>query len=257
MTCHQPDRSSGREPGEPRPVATLRSRSRPSARRDRAPARSHRPSRPARRPVPRSSAATWAGSRLFQALHQRREPEQPVDRGDRRREIERAPRRRRRTAASSSSNSPSGLTVGRIAEPAADRCRRRSRAVRARRGASARRWSRRRAPADRRQRWKPGTSLPATSASASVGRKGAPGGMVKRRGAAAAVHDAPTASARATAASASGMASGVPTVIQLPVHAHAEQPAGGDRRVEIAVERERLRSARRRRCAGWMIAAPA
>ncbi len=62
---------------------------------------------------------------------------------------------------------------------------------------------------------KPGVSRPVASALASVGRKAAPGGIVRTRGTATA-HEAPTASAFSTAASAGAMASGVPTVIQLP-----------------------------------------
>ena len=94
---------------------------------------------------------------------------------------------------------------------------------------------------------KSGTSRPPSSASASVGRNGTPGGIDRTRGAAPLIWH--SASARATAASASAMASGVPTVIQLSVHLHAEQPPGGDRRVEIAVERLRADRGILRRCA--------
>ena len=119
------------------------------------------------------------------------------------------PRRTRRAG-----GLPAGSPSGRLA------ARRTRCAARARRGASARRWWRRPASADRRPRRIPGPALP--RARLGQGRQEGRAGRDREdaRSASRRLID-PSPSAAATAASASGIASGVPTVIQLAVHLHA------------------------------------
>ena len=116
VTCHQPARLPGTSSRKPRPVRRLRSRSRPSARRGRAPARSASAAEAGTTISSSNSAATCAGSRLFQARTSGASCSRRSSARDRRRKIDRSrappartpPRpRRTRRAAGSPAGSPS------------------------------------------------------------------------------------------------------------------------------------------------------
>ena len=202
---------------------SLRSRSRPSARRGRAPARWHRRPRPAPPPLPRTAprhGPAAASSRRAPAAPE----EQPVDarrsaaqgRARRAASARRPPRPRRTRRA--------GGSTGRIAERPPSRSTK-TRAQLAR-GAARRHVD---GGVGQRQRvavagGSPGTSRPDSSASASVGRKGTPGGMEKTRGARGPLmllRPAPRGDRGLGQRDRVGRADGDPAA----VHRHAEQPA--------------------------------
>ena len=240
VTCHQPARLPDDQLAEPRSSRRLRSRSRRSARRGRAPARWHRPPMPARSPPPRTAPrhAPAGGS-------SRRAPA--------------APARSSRSSGAiggASSISPASACEGRVVlvELAERPDRRQDRRAR-RQGCSAN--TLRSSRAARRVGTKmvvsasvsgspsqanSGTSAPVSTASASVGRNGASGrDREDARNALARSRSLP----RGRGDGLFGERDGVGRADRDPVavHLHAEQPAVGDRAVEIAVER--LRRGRR------------
>ena len=193
-----------------------------------------------------NSAATCAGRRLFQRVHQRRQRQQPLQRRDRRRQLDLAGIGLRRPA-SSSSNSPSGRIAGRMVERAAKLFG--EHAAKLARGTPRRhedggvgQRQRRAIPGEFRNQRSPRARHRPTSAG-----RARPPGSTGRAESARRSRSLPCSRGDGLFGERDGV--GRADRDPVAIHLHAVEPPGGDGAVEIEVERLRARPPLRRRCA--------